>query len=230
MLFDLHNEPYTYEYDPIACSLLCHSLNMDPSRIIFDSERMNKLCGDKSQEMPAHVAHGNEIREFYRKKYMMYSLKGVLNTSFRRELLVLLEKENKTTFTTDEIRQLMSLPRMYTEDKVLYQVQEQCKTEPFAEFKIPRPTDTRSQLSLLGVHTKKSRRISKSKDNAEFFCYWFEDENNRANLIEMDMDNPFCNIWRNLIQNTLSIRGTRTEHSRDQLNFYSWPTFEILDK
>lgn len=228
-LFEFDREPYRYEYDPIACSLLLHSLNKDPRRVIFDVESTNELCFKHNNEMPAYLAQAKEIREFYKNKYMMYSLKGVLNTSFRRDLLTLLS-EDKDHFIADEIAQLMSLPRMYHEDKTLGAISEQCNTQPFAEFKIPRPTDTRSQLSLLGVHTKKSRRISKSKDNAEYFCYWFEDENNRANLIEMDMDNPFCNIWRNLIQNTLSIRGTRTEHSRDQLNFYSWPTFEILDK
>lgn len=229
MLFDLNTEPGKYEYDPIAVALLMHSLNVEPSRMIFDDEASNQLCNHHCNEMPAHVAQAKEIREFYKNKYLMYSIKSVLNTSFRRELLVLLSK-NKNTYITTELKQLMTLPRMYMEDKTLEDISQKCNVEPFNEFKVPRPNDTRSQLSLMGVHTKKTRRIGKSKDNKEYFCYWFEDENNRANLIEMDMDNPFRNIWRELVQHTITVVGTRTEHSRDQVNFYSWPTFEIVDK
>ena len=229
MLFELSTEPHVYDYDPIACCLLLHNINHDPARIIFDSEKVNLLCTQHTNQMKAYTKQAQEIREFYKKKYMMYSLKGVLNTSFRRDLLTLLS-EDKAHYVTDDIRQLMSLPRMYHEDRILSDIDEKCNTESFTNFKLPRPNDTRSQLSLIGIHTKKSRRISKSKDNSEYFCYWFEDEDNRANLIEMDMDNPFRNIWRELVQNTITVVGTRTEHSRDQLNFYSWPTFEILDK
>jgi len=229
MLFDLNTEPGKYEYDPIAVALLMHSLNVEPQRMIFDDEASNQLCNHHNNEMPAYVAQAKEIREFYKNKYMMYSIKGVLNTSFRRELLALLSEE-KDTFVVTELRQLMSLPRMYMEDKTLEDIKQKCNTDDFTVVQIPRPRDTRSQLTLLGVHIKKTRRIGKSKDNKEYLCYWFEDEDNRANLIEMDMDNPFCNIWRNLIQNTITVVGTRTEHSRDQINFYSWPTFEILDK
>ena len=229
MLFDLITEPGKYEYDHIAVALLMHSLNVEPQRMIFDDEASNQLCNHHNNEMPAYVAQAKEIREFYKNKYMMYSIKGVLNTSFRRELLALLSEE-KDTFVVNELRQLMSLPRMYMEDKTLEDIKQKCNTDDFTVVQIPRPRDTRSQLTLLGVHIKKTRRIGKSKDNKEYLCYWFEDEDNRANLIEMDMDNPFCNIWRKLIQNTITVVGTRTEHSRDQINFYSWPTFEILDK
>lgn len=229
MLFDLHTQPGKYDYDPISVALLMHSLNVEPSRMIFDDEASNQLCDHHNKEMPAHVAQAKEIREFYKNKYMMYSIKGVLNTSFRRELLTLLS-EDKHTYITTELRQLMSLPRMYMEDKTLEDIKQKCNTDNFTVTQVPRPHNTRSQLTLLSLHTKKTRRIGKSKDNKDYFCYWFEDEDNRANLIEMDMDNPFRNIWRNLIQNTITVVGTRTEHSRDQLNFYSWPTFEILDK
>ena len=229
MLFDLNTEPGKYEYDPIAVALLMHSLNVEPQRMIFDDEASNQLCNHHNNEMPAHVAQAKEIREFYKNKYMMYSIKGVLNTSFRRELLALLSEE-KDTFVVTELRQLMSLPRMYMEDKTLEDIKQKCNTDEFTVVQIPRPRDTRSQLTLLGVHIKKTRRIGKSKDNKEYLCYWFEDEDNRANLIEMDMDNPFRNIWQNLIQNTITVVGTRTEHSRDTINFYSWPRFEILDK
>lgn len=231
MLFDLNSQPGEYDYDPIAVALLMHYLDLEPARMIFDDEASNQLCEHHDMEMPDFVYQAKEIREFYKNKYMMYSIKGVLNTTFRRDLLALLS-ENKQTYVTTEIRQLMSLPRMYMEDKTLEDIKYQCNTEEFTnkQLQITRPRDTRSLLTFLGMHVKKTRRISKSKDTKEYLCYWFEDENNRANLIEMDMDNPFRNIWQNLIQNTITVVGTRTEHSRDQINFYSWPTFEILDK
>ena len=123
MLFELSTEPHVYDYDPIACCLLLHNINHDPARIIFDSEKVNLLCTQHTNQMKAYTVQAQEIREFYKKKYMMYSLKGVLNTSFRRDLLTLLS-EDKANYVTDDIRQLMSLPRMYHEDRILSDIDE----------------------------------------------------------------------------------------------------------
>ena len=230
MLYDLDTNCYKYSYDPIAIALLLHSHNIDPHRVIYDTERANVLAEQNHKSMFHYCELATEIREFYKGKMMMYSLKGVLNTHFRRDLLELLQHEDRREYASTELRQLASLPSMYNEDKTLLEISTQCNTDPFTVVKVPRPTDTIAQLEFLGSHMKRSRRISMGKNQREYLCYWFIDEYSRANLIEMDLDNPFSEIWVDLIQNTLTIQGTRTEHSRDQINFHSWPTFRIMHK
>lgn len=226
MLFSLQSEPYKFDHDPIACTIALHDAGIDPSRVIFDNEATNDFCA--KIDMHGYNVHAVEIKEFYKNKMLMYSLKGVLNTGFRRELLALLSEE-KNEYTSSELRQLSALPKMYYEDSVLDRVKEHCNTDNIPHI-IPTPTDVLGQLTLLGSHTKRSRRITAVGSDKEYFCYWFYDEQNRANLIEMDFNCPFRNIWAELIQHTLTVKGMRTIHSRDQVNFYTWTRFEILDK
>jgi len=68
MLFDV-TEPHVYDYDPIACCLLLHSMNHDPARIMFDSERVNLLCSKHTGQMIAYSKQAQQIREFYKNKY-----------------------------------------------------------------------------------------------------------------------------------------------------------------
>lgn len=226
MLFACHSY-YTFDHDPLACTLALRDAGVDPDKVIYDTEVTNNICA--KTDMHKYNTQAVNIKEFYKSKMLMYSLKGVLNSSFRRNLLTLLSEE-KNEYDYGELKQLCSLPRMYYEDSVLEGVRKHCNTEYISQKTIPTPTDVVGQLALLGSHTKRSRRITAGARDKEYACYWFYDEQNRANLIEMDLDCPFRNIWTDLIQHTLTVKGTRTVYNRDQVNFYTWTRFEILDK
>ena len=70
MLYDLDTNFYEYRYDPIAITLLLHSHNIDPHRVIYDTERANSVA-DVHKELMSHYSEtALEIREFYKRKML----------------------------------------------------------------------------------------------------------------------------------------------------------------
>ena len=216
-----------FDYDPVAISFFARKYISLYNLNALNIELANDYCSKHPKEMEDLVVKASEARTYYINKLMLSVLAGDA-TNFQKQLLEVLNKE-KTQYNMTEFNTLFRVPDMYQEDLVLDEVKALCNTSKFTSFKVPRPTNEKSDITFIGSHVKTGRRYWGSSNKTDtYLCYWFRDEDDRAHLLEMDTDSPFREIWSNLIINTISIKGTRHEHNRSKINFFTWSKYKIL--
>ena len=175
-----------------------------------------------------HRSQAEEIRTFYKGKFLMLALSSTDGiTEFRRKTLHYLKSNDTKQVDRQILGMISKLPRMFDEDKIIDGIKDEFKVGAFStKEKNNAGVSKQLTLTLIASHSKNNGRHNGVK--GEFICYWFYDENNRVHLIEMDMHNPFTQHWIKSIEHPISITAKSYPHTaRDGLNYWVSTMWEL---
>ena len=222
--------------DPIALACWMHEHGKKDGRIFYIGQGQAPFPYNKNNILelltPEYYKTAQEIRDYYSQKFLMLGMGTKELTKFRTELMrYFLDSKENYEYTEDQVGMLVTLPRMYKEDKLLDKLRENYNVSEWRE-KEPNGTVVRKTLYYIDVNLKKNRYASRAgKWQDEFFNYWFHDENDRLYCIDLDMDNPFCRIWSRLIEFPLEVEGKIYKNiAKDNLNYYTFGSWEIREE
>jgi hypothetical protein len=170
-------------------------------------------------ESPADRERANQIRDYFSKKIMLWTLKEIRLSHYRQDLNELIKGDGKKI--TDMMLPIaFRLPEFYE-----YDVE-------FDKFK----QDVTLELKHFdaGTHQKSTALkpincFYRSNKRVKQFEYWFKDGYGNANMIAIEPKNPLKHIWDNMFTNEhLRIEGTYYPKKYDELQYYQLLNWSLV--
>ena len=162
-------------------------------------------------EEPDRV-RANEIRDYFSKKIMLWSLKSIKLSSYRQDLNKFIHGDSKKI--TEELLPLIyRLPEFYE-----YDVQfDQFKREVNLEITNFSNIDSVKKITTLTPVTS----FYKTNKRVKHFEYWLKDSNDNAHLITIEPKNPLKHIWDKIFTNgQLRVEARCYPKKYDELQYY----------
>ena len=153
----------------------------------------------------------NEIRDYFSKKIMLWSLKSVKLSKYRQDLNTFIHGNDKKV--TEELLPIVfRLPEFYEYD---------VKFDSFKrEIKLELPTFDSPPLKQITTLTPVTS-FYKSNKRTKQFEYWLKNSNGNAHMISIEPKNPLKPIWDKMFINEhLRIEGTYYPKKYDELQYY----------
>lgn len=142
---------------------------------LFDTELLNHITIQD-------FIDANTIRDYYSKKLMLLSLKGIELSPFRKDLSIMVNS-NGTKFEEKMVPLIYKLPKFYEYDVELDNL-----------FKTSIDiTLGKNEYYFIKVLKKENKKEKK-------FQYWFIDQDKQFVLIEIETKNSMLQLWDNIIQ------------------------------
>jgi len=154
----------------------------------------------------------NEIRDYFSKKIMLWTLKSVKLSAYRQDLNKFIHGDGKKI--TEELLPLIyRLPEFYE-----YDVQfDQFKREVNLEINNFNKLDNHKKITTLTPVTS----FYKTNKRVKHFEYWLKDSNDNAHLITIEPKNPLKHIWDKIFTNgPLRIEATCYPKKYDELQYF----------
>ena len=154
----------------------------------------------------------NEIRDYFSKKIMLWTLKSVKLSAYRQDLNKFIHGDGKKV--TEELLPLIyRLPEFYE-----YDIQfDQFKIEVNLEITNFDKIDKVKKITTLTPITS----FYKTNKRVKHFEYWLKDSNDNAHLITIEPKNPLKHIWDKIFTNgPLRIEATYYPKKYDELQYY----------
>ena len=154
----------------------------------------------------------NEIRDYFSKKIMLWTIKSVKLSAYRQDLNKFIHGDSKKV--TEELLPLIyRLPEFYE-----YDIQfDQFKREVNLEITNFSNIDSVKKITTLTPITS----FYKTNKRVKHFEYWLKDSNDNAHLITIEPKNPLKHIWDKIFTNgPLRIEGTCYPKKYDELQYY----------
>jgi len=155
------------------------------------------------------IVRTEKIRDYYSKKLTLWALNEVRLSSFREDMKKLIQSNGKI-FQENTKPLAYRLPEFYDYDIMF--------DEMFAEHN-PKTKQTNNnivdkrKLSLVKTFFRK-RRHSSTKE------YWFSDENDNLNVINISYDNPLLKLFDLYTNDTFNIEGIFSRKIRDNREYF----------
>jgi len=162
-------------------------------------------------EEPDRV-RANEIRDYFSKKIMLWTLKSVKLSPYRQDLNKFIHSDGKKV--TEELLPLIyRLPEFYE-----YDIQfDQFKREVNLEITNFSNIDSVKKITTLTP----IKSFYKTNKRVKHFEYWLKDSNDNAHLITIEPKNPLKHIWDKIFTNgQIRIEGTCYPKKYDELQYY----------
>jgi len=162
-------------------------------------------------EEPDRV-RANEIRDYFSKKIMLWTLKSVKLSAYRQDLNKFIHGDGKKI--TEELLPLIyRLPEFYE-----YDIQfDQFKREVTLEINNFTKLTSHKKITTLTPVTS----FYKTNKRVKHFEYWLKDSNDNAHLITIEPKNPLKHIWDKIFTNgPLRIEATYYPKKYDELQYY----------
>jgi hypothetical protein len=159
----------------------------------------------------ADRVRANDIRDYFSKKIMLWSLKGIKLSKYRQDLNTFIHGDAKKI--TEELLPLIyRLPEFYEYD---------IKFDTFKrEIKLELPTFTSPALKQITTLTPVTS-FYKSTKRTKHFEYWLKNSNGNAHMISIEPKNPLKHIWDKMFTNEhLRIEATFYPKQFDELQYY----------
>ena len=154
----------------------------------------------------------NEIRDYFSKKIMLWTLKSVKLSAYRQDLNKFIHGDGKKV--TEELLPLIyRLPEFYEYDIQFDQFKREINLEILNFGKI----DSVKKITTLTP----IKSFYKTNKRVKHFEYWLKDSNDNAHLITIEPKNPLKHIWDKIFTNgQLRIEGTYHPKKYDELQYY----------
>jgi len=197
---------YMFRHDPIFLSVLIYETKSDATLVDLDkSEIIDEfLLKDDFLQQAKH------IRDHFNKKLFYGALdKNFGKTNFRKELGNYLSSGNPKKVKDSLIGMIYRLPGLYKEDIVRKTIVEKCDTSPVIDEKLFRLTRSERVFSYITFTERRDLRT-----------YWFKGPYEKACCFDVEIKNPFIEIWENYLNENKDIIIDTFMNLRHQDNFY----------
>ncbi len=154
----------------------------------------------------------NEIRDYFSKKIMLWSLKSVKLSAYRQDLNKFIHGDSKK-ITEEMLPLIYRLPEFYEYDVQFDQFKREVNLD-ITNFSNINSVNKITTLTPITSFYKTNKRV-------KYFEYWLKDSNDNAHLITIEPKNPLKHIWDKIFANgQLRIEATCYPKKYDELHYY----------
>ena len=209
-------EVFETNEDILALSVTWHRLrpliSHGISNIINPSNRPTKLTDSIlfKELIQEDRDRANVIRDYYSKKLMMLTLKGLQFSNFRKDLNTFIHGNSK--IVKEEMMPLIyRLPEFYDYDIEFDSMTINLNTR-FEDSKISLPKlSTLTPITKFKVNRKRGRICE----------YWLKDKEDRPHRIEIESNNQLLHLWDYFFEkNSVALDCISKFEQRDNISFY----------
>jgi hypothetical protein len=202
--------------DPLvlSCTLYRYSkpegVDYDPNIRYLSLLTSQTLILKKTTDEDRKLA--DEIRRYYRGKFLFLKLRGEDTTQFRKDLeqFVMVDWDPSFTITKKTVGMICKLPSFYEHDMGLI-------NDVFG-------SDTHSIKKHVSVGETVTLTFIKALDENQkgktTFSYWFKDSHDNRFSIPVEKNNSLIPTWEEFIKKPVTLTGHYTRRSYDNLEFY----------
>lgn len=157
----------------------------------------------------------SKMKDFYSKKFMMLTLKEKSLSSFRKDLIRLINTEN-FVYKDDAIKIAHKLPWFYHYDIGM--------VELFKDTSIPKEKYTNSKVKL-----KFEKKLDPSRKGFSQYNYFFKNENNTVYCFPIQKNNPLLHLFEHEIFNhEVCVEGKFFLNNKDGYNYYNSADWKLI--
>ena len=162
----------------------------------------------------------NEIRDYFSKKIMLWSLKGVKLSKYRQDLSTFIHGNDKK-ITEEMLPIAFRLPEFYDYDVKF----DTFKREVTLEITNFAQLNSHKKITTLTPITN----FYKSNKRTKQYEYWLKDSNGNAHMIVIEPKNPLKHIWDKMFDNNqLRIEATYSPKQYDELQYYQLLNWSLV--
>ncbi len=224
---NIHRSDYVKRYEVIETTEDILALSVAWKRLRDNKDRgtqyisISSLLDDNlfRQVEESDRIRANQIRDYFSKKIMLWSLKSIKLSTYRQDLNTFIHGNDKKV--TDEMLPIVfRLPEFYEYD---------VKFDTFKrEIKLELPTFTSPPIKQITTLTPVTT-FYKSNKRTKQFEYWLKNSNGNAHMIAIEPKNPLKHIWDKMFANEhLRIEGTYYPKQFDELQYYQLLNWNLI--
>lgn len=191
------NDKLKFKGDPLALVLAYREKDMENWKI---TEQLTSSPTWDLLAMKEHVQRANDIKKYYRNKFMLNALKntGQGMSKFRQDLHNYVESDDPYTVFKNDIPMIVKLPEFYAEDQAMDEMAKNYKMD--GKF-YDNGSGERALYPLQMLHRKTK--------NTDQLHYWFRDIGDTVYRISVDPKNPLLHLFeREFAKDTVRVQGT----------------------
>lgn len=204
--------------DVLALSVAWKRLRDDRENntVYINSLLSNSLFGKVTNE---DRLRATEIRDYFSKKIMLWTLKDIKLSQYRQDLSELIHGDSKKI--VDKMLPIaFRLPEFYEYDVEFDSFKQDVKLDI---SKLSHPSEQQRVTTL-----KPAKCFYKSNKRVKQFEYWLKDSNENAYMIVIEPKNPLKHIWDKMFTNDqLRIKATCYPKKNDDLQYYQMMNWAI---
>ena len=157
----------------------------------------------------------NNIRDYFSKKVMLWSLKEIKLSKFRQDMSDLIHNDGKK-FNEAYLPIAFKLPEFYEYDIEFDKFKQNINPEINNFDELTRRPNQLTSKTLTPV-----KSLYRSNKRSKQHEYWFKDVYNTAHLIIIEPKNPLLHIWDKLFsKGDMQIEGIFSVKQADDLQYY----------
>jgi hypothetical protein len=185
-----------------------HRIRLDN---ILDDEVVKLVTTEDKEE-------ANKIRKYYGQQLIMWTLKGLQLSPFRKDLQKYVNGDSNK-FQDTMIKLVTKLPYFYSFDIEFDEVKREFNEIPSSINILKSPFVLTPVKSLI----RKNKRIKCVE-------YWLKDSNNWGYKIQIEINNPLQHIWDKHFNNNseLTLAGIGTPKRLDDLKYFQLLNWKLL--
>jgi hypothetical protein len=160
----------------------------------------------------ADRALADDIRRYYRGKFIFLRLRGEQHTKFRKDLeqFVMVDWDPSFTITEKTVGLICKLPFFYEHDMGLINDVFGSETH-----NIKKHVSSGDPVTLTFI-----KALDENQKGKTTFSYWFKDSHDNRFSIPVEKNNSLLPTWEEFIKKPVTLSGHYTSRSYDSLEFY----------
>jgi hypothetical protein len=202
--------------DPLVLSCTLYRFANPNSEDYNPTIRFLNLMKDQSQILAkttdADRTLADEIRRYYRGKFVFLKLRGEQPTKFRKDLeqFVAVDWDPSFTITEKTVGMICKLPFFYEHDMGLINDVFGSETH-----NIKKHVSSYDPIKLTFIKV-----LDENQKGKPTFSYWFKDSHDNRFSIPVEKNNSLIPTWEEFIKKPVTLSGHYTSRSYDSLEFY----------
>ena len=202
--------------DPLVLSCTLYRYANPKSEDYNTNVRFLNLMNHQSQILAKTTDEdrklADEIRRYYRGKFLFLKLRGEETTKFRKDLeqFVMVDWDPSFIITTKTVGMICKLPFFYEHDMGL--INDVFGSETHS---IKKHVSSDDPVTLTFI-----KALDENQKGKATFSYWFKDSNGNRFSIPVEKNNSLIPTWEEFIKKPITLSGHYTSRSYDSLEFY----------